>query len=334
VLGEAYAFGVVWSFSLNALATTVLRFKQPGGRPWKVPGNVRLGGREWPIGLGVITVALFAAALTNLFTKELATIWGMSFTAILFVTFTASERATAARRHGASRAHLDEFSLVGSEDVSTASVGVREGNRLVPVRDYNTLRHLDHALDEPGDADVVVMTVRLLHGPEAGASQLHESEMFTDYEHLLMTRVVATAERHGRPVRLLIASSPNIFDAVAQTAVRLGSSQIVVGESAKMPGREQARRLGEAWERTPGASGLETSLVVVRMDGEREVYRLGAHAPRFEPEDIQFIHRLWMQMSPGHPELRHRDVVVAALRELERRLHRERRGAGPPHRDA
>ncbi len=30
MLGEAYAFGVVWSFSMNALSVLVLRFKMPG----------------------------------------------------------------------------------------------------------------------------------------------------------------------------------------------------------------------------------------------------------------------------------------------------------------
>ena len=30
LLGEAYAFGVVWSFSMKALSVLVLRYKQPG----------------------------------------------------------------------------------------------------------------------------------------------------------------------------------------------------------------------------------------------------------------------------------------------------------------
>ncbi len=329
VLGEAYAFGVVWSFSLNGLATTVLRFKKPGGRPWKVPGNLRVAGREWPLGLGAITLLLFAAALTNLFTKELATIWGVGFTAVLFAAFSASERATTARRAEGRGAHLDEFSLEGADDISTGSVGVHEGNILLPVRDFNTLRHLEYVLDQPPGPDVVVMTVRLLQGPEAGASRLDHSEMFTDYEQLLMTNVVAVAERHGRTVRLLIATSPHVIDAVAQTAVRLCSSAIVVGESAKMPAREQARLTGEAWERTPGASGLQTSLVIVKAGGGTEVYQLGVHAPRLEPEDLALIHRLWMRMVPGNPELRHRDVVVAALRELDKRLTERR----PNHKD-
>src|SRR6266567_2298122 len=37
VLGEAYAFGVMWSFALKALAVLVLRYKQPGKREFRVP---------------------------------------------------------------------------------------------------------------------------------------------------------------------------------------------------------------------------------------------------------------------------------------------------------
>ena len=46
VLGEAYAFGVVWSFAFKALAMFVLRFKEPDAptREWKVPLNPRSAG--------------------------------------------------------------------------------------------------------------------------------------------------------------------------------------------------------------------------------------------------------------------------------------------------
>src|SRR5215467_10814394 len=40
-LGEAYAFGVIWSFTFNSLAMLVLRFKYKGERGWKVPPNLR-----------------------------------------------------------------------------------------------------------------------------------------------------------------------------------------------------------------------------------------------------------------------------------------------------
>ena len=52
VLGEAYAFGVVWSFAFNAIAVLILRYKRPDApRDWKVPLNFKIGGREMPVGL-------------------------------------------------------------------------------------------------------------------------------------------------------------------------------------------------------------------------------------------------------------------------------------------
>jgi amino acid transporter len=36
-LGEAYAFGVIWSFAFKGLAMLVLRFKDKSHREWKVP---------------------------------------------------------------------------------------------------------------------------------------------------------------------------------------------------------------------------------------------------------------------------------------------------------
>src|SRR5262249_50840376 len=58
VLGEAYAFGVVWSFVFKSLSMVVLRFKDKTPREYKVPLNLRLGGVEIPIGLGLIFLVL------------------------------------------------------------------------------------------------------------------------------------------------------------------------------------------------------------------------------------------------------------------------------------
>src|SRR5206468_766352 len=50
-LGEAYAFGVVWSFVFKALSMVMLRFKDRRPREWRVPLNVRVGRWELPVGL-------------------------------------------------------------------------------------------------------------------------------------------------------------------------------------------------------------------------------------------------------------------------------------------
>ncbi len=46
-LGEAYAFGVVWSFALKALGVLVLRFTR-SDQEYKTPPNVRVKGRNGP----------------------------------------------------------------------------------------------------------------------------------------------------------------------------------------------------------------------------------------------------------------------------------------------
>jgi amino acid transporter len=48
-LGEAYAFGVIWSFAFKGLAMLVLRFTDRSKREWKVPLNIKLDGYEIPI---------------------------------------------------------------------------------------------------------------------------------------------------------------------------------------------------------------------------------------------------------------------------------------------
>ncbi len=62
-LGEAYAFGVVWSFVFKALSMVMLRFKDRRPRAWRVPLNVRVGRWELPVGLALIFLVLLATAL-------------------------------------------------------------------------------------------------------------------------------------------------------------------------------------------------------------------------------------------------------------------------------
>ena len=324
VLGEAYAFGVVWSFALKSLAVLVLRYREPGPREWRVPFNVRIGKLELPIGLALVTVALFAIAVINLFTKQLATIWGLSFTAILYVVFIISEHQNNKRRAAKHAEHgLDQFQLLPAEDLGLQEVAARPGSILVPVRDYNTLAHLNWALGSVDTErhDVVAMTVRLLQGPDSGFRDFEKGEIFSDYEQLLFTKVVAVAERQGRPVKLLVVPSSNVFDAIAQTAVRLSCNEIVLGDSAKFGASDQARLLGEAWERVDGSDRLRTQLVTYKLSGEVQTYLLGPHAPTLTIDDLDLIHRLWLDaVSELGTDVHHRDVVRVAIESLQREM--------------
>jgi amino acid transporter len=327
VLGEAYAFGVIWSFAFNAVSVLILRYKRPDApRPWRVPLNLRIGGRELPVGLLLIAVVLFACAVVNLFTKQVATIAGIGFTFAFFLVFVTSERITL-RRRAAGSGHLDQFQLDSGKDIDAEALGCRPGGVLVPVRDYNTLTQLDWILSQPEseERDVVVLTVRVL-GTGRGTPGLDQDQMFSEYEQQLFTRVVAVAERHGRKVTLLVAPGTNIFDALAQSAVQLRSGLIVVGESEIMTPERQALLLGEAWDRTPHDLELATRFVVLCKDGHVKRFSLGAHTPELSNADIDRIHRVWVEaVKAVGPDIHHRDVVTAALAALEEDLHSSRR---------
>jgi hypothetical protein len=323
VLGEAYAFGVIWSFSFNALSTLVLRFKRPEGREWKVPLNLHVGRTEIPFGVMTVTFIMLSLALTNLFTKQVATIAGITITLIFFTLFTISERINQ-RKLDRTAALLDRFQLQHSETISLEIVGAKPGNVLVAVRDYNTLSHLQRVLERTNtdEQDIVVMTIRQVAGPDSGERDLYDENLFDNYEQRLFTRVVSLAEKAGKPVELLIVPASNIFDAVTQNALRLDSAEIVAGESSKMNPQEQARLLGRAWETMREQARRQVKFTIIKDAGGDYAVSLGAHAPSLTEEDISLIHDIWLQISskPSRRRVHHRDVVRVALNRLKRDL--------------
>ncbi len=160
LLGEAYAFGVVWSFFFKALGVLVLRFQRTD-QEYKTPFNLRIGGREYPVGLAAVTTALFFVAVTNLFSKRIATIYGVLFTLIVFVVFTISERINRRRMAHAGQA-LERFNLEHESQVTAETLHARPGCVLVAARDYTRLHHLRRVLERTNlrRHDIVVMTVR------------------------------------------------------------------------------------------------------------------------------------------------------------------------------
>jgi amino acid transporter len=317
VLGEAYAFGVIWSFAFKGLAVLVLRFKDKSVREWKVPLNISLNNHEIPLGLGVIAALLFSIAGINLVTKQVATISGVAFTLVFFVIFTASERVNEKRRGSKDHVEVDQFRVQLQQVVSHQSVAVRPGNTLCLVRDYNSLDHLRKTLEltDTGKTDLVCMTVHLLRGPDTGYKDLAEHRVFTEYEQLLFSRVVALAEKSGKHVDLLVVPSSDVFQAIAQTVAQLHSSLIVAGYSPVVSPHEQARRLGQAWEKLTQKPKHQVCFRIIKPNGRMFDFCLGAHAPQMSEEDVNLIHELWLKVTskPGWDHLHHKDVVSLAL---------------------
>ena len=329
LLGEAYAFGVIWSFALKALAVFVLRFRDKSTREWKVPFNLHLHGHELPVGLFVIAFVLFCTALVNLITKQVATVSGVAFTAVFFGIFLTSERINERRRGVKAHVEMDQFRVSLEETVSNETVCARPGNVLCVVRDYNTLEHLRKALEwtDTTKRDLVVLTVQVARGPDAGYRNLEAEEVFTSYEQLLFTRVIALAEKQGKHAELLVIPSSDAFQAIAMAAVQLDSGDIVAGRSSVMSAEQLAKRIGDAWEDTPSRPPHPVRLRIVGPDGEVDEFYLGAHAPHLSGEDVNHIHRLWLESTRelGAEKLHHGDIVHVALERLDRELHGKQR---------
>jgi amino acid transporter len=323
LLGEAYAFGVVWSFFMKSLGVLVLR-QHRHDQEYKTPLNFRIAGREIPAGLILTTLVLFLVAVANLFSKQVATIYGVGFTAALFILFTISERVNVRKmRH--KKAGLEEFNLDLRPEISGAAVHARPGCVLVAVRDYVHMAHLQTVLVKTNVRrhDIVVMTVRPVSAG-AGEYALAENQLFTDYEQELFTRVVSMAEKEGKTVDLLVVPGVDPFDAMVQTAAKLEASRLVTGVSARMDSEELARRIGLAWEKVPEPRHA-FSLEII-SPGRPSIYvNLGPHPPRLWPEDVDRVHQLWLRLSQRvGSRLHHRDVVGVALERLQRDLNNGR----------
>ncbi len=322
ILGEAYAFGVMWSFAMKGLAVLVLRYKKPGEREYKVPLNFRIGKIEIPLGVALITLTLFALCIINLFTKEVATISGVAFTAAFFTVFEIFEHVT--KKKSDNIAELDQFNLTQATDLTRETIDVEPGNILVPVSNYYALYPLEQALRRADrrQAEIVVLHVRMLRRAASGEYDLAPDQLFTKIEQMLFTKVLAVAEKEGKPVRLSIVAANDLWEAILRTASNLQSSTIVTGSSAHLPVSEQAREIGMTWERLSEPRPRVT-LEIFTPTGQEQVFYLGPHAPRLTPKEIDLLHKVWLQLADRLPgrEIHHHDIVHFALDELEREIN-------------
>jgi|HubBroStandDraft_4_1064222.scaffolds.fasta_scaffold00077_15 hypothetical protein len=319
VLGEAYAFGVIWSFTFNSLSMLVLRFKYKGVRGWKVPPNVTIAGTEIPIGLLSVFLVLLATALVNLATKSVATVAGVSFSVVFFVIFTVSEHTNRKKFALAKQQMKDHFQLLQSDTVGRDLLGIRAGSVLVPIRDYNTMNHLRWALEhtDTKEQEVVVMSARISQFGSA-AYGLSTEQIFDDYEQTLFTRAVSIAEGFGKKISLLVVPARDAWSAISQTAHNLDSSSVVAGVSSKMTTAEQAFNLGTAWEAIAEPK-QQFLLQIVHPNGKVDTFRIGPHTPTMKNEDVVLLHRLWLNITrePGLENLHHHDILAEALTRLE-----------------
>src|SRR3954463_4235556 len=309
-LCEAYAFGVIWSFTFNSLSMLVLRWKYKGERGWKVPPNLKVFGVEIPLGLLSVHLVLLSTAIVNLFTKEIATIAGIVFAGVFFFIFVVSERVNKKKFAIAENQMKEHFQLLQQDTISRESVDVRPGNVLVTVRDYNTLGQLKWSLDrtDTEEHDVVVMAARLT-GPGSAEFDLSMEQIFSEYEQTLFTKAVGVAEAVGKHISLLVVPARDVWSAIVTTANRLQSEKVIAGLSSKMTAEEQAFYLGRAWEAMDPPK-RQFAFIVVRPDADPLEFHIGPHNPRLTEDDVHLVHRMWLAMTreKGLEKLHHDEI--------------------------
>jgi hypothetical protein len=325
-LGEAYAFGVIWSFTFNSLAMLVLRLKYRGERGWKVPPNLRIGRFEIPIGLLSVFLVLLSTAIVNLFTKSVATVSGIVFAAAFFIIFSISERRNLAKHALTARQMKDHFQLEHQDTISRESAAIRPGGVMVTMRDaanpFALKWTLSHTRTE--EQDVVVLSVRMMGvgGPEYLSA---EDQSFSEHEQMIFTKAISVAESFGKKVSLLLVPAGDVFAALAQAANSMEMDSVVSGTSSTMTAEDQAFHMGQAWEALPDPK-RQFNFYVIDPSGESKVFYIGPHAPKLSPDDVQLVHRLWVNMrrDPSMQDLHHSDIITYALTRLAGQYAREK----------
>ncbi|HZY86859.1 MAG TPA: APC family permease, partial [Gemmataceae bacterium] len=270
LLGEAYAFGVVWSFVFKALAMVVLRFKDLSPRAYKVPFNVKVGNVEFPVGLSLIFLVLLCTALLNLFTKPVATGGGVTFTIIFLITFLVSEHYHEKKRRGAHHHHLEQFNQQTTDEITPASLGLTKSYRkLVSIRSVHNLFMLEKALAEtdPETTGVVVMTAKVVPMGAGGAPE--DRPDLDAYDQQLMTAVVERAEKAGKQVKPLIVPTNNPLHAVLNMAKDLQAHELIMGASNKYTVDEQLEQIAFYWISLHG--GHPPPLTVRILTADRDI---------------------------------------------------------------
>lgn len=328
MLGEAYAFGVIWSFTFNALAMLVLRWKYKGERGWKVPLNLKIGKVELPLGLFSVFLVLLTTAIVNLFTKSVATVSGILFAATFFVIFSLSERDNKKRHDMTTRQMREHFQLEHQDNVGREALDIRPGAVVVTMRDSAAPFALKWALTHTNtdNQDIVVLAARMMGA--GGPEYVEASEqLFSEHEQMLFTKAVSVAESFGKHISLLVVPAGDIFAALVQTANSLDAAAVVSGLSTKLTAQEQAYHVGQAWEALPEPK-RQFTFYVVKPDGESLSFHIGPHTPTIQPDEVQLVHRLWLNLrrAPEMQELHHSDILTYALTRMANEYAHDKQG--------
>lgn len=248
LIGQAYAFGVLWSFVFELSSIVVLRFKErEKKREFIMPLNFKFDHYLIPVGGILVAAVVVVLALTNLITKQVATVTGLSFAAFFFLIFNVSERMNAQKANDIfEEGHREKLNHIKADSLEKALTGLEGASRvLVAVRDPENMYPLDTVLKDikDEDTDIIVLYVKPVEHWRIGKTDMARS---VD-ENELFTNIILTAEKYGHHVFPIEINSNEVFYAISQVAIAAKVKEIVMGVSGSYGAHDQMERLVMAW---------------------------------------------------------------------------------------
>lgn len=278
LLGEAYAFGVLWSLTFDIAALIILRFKRyDQEREWLYPLNLSWRRYKIPIGLIIVFLIIFSLSLVNLFTKKIATIAGFSFSILLYLVFSYFESRLAPSSYNLHKMDDDKkeekVNIQVQKDIEGLFKSLTKRDRiLVAVRNPNNLLHLRWVFENisDDDTDIVVLHVKV----ERGYDHSLEYEHLSSDEKELFREVILMAEKYGKSIYPLIIHSNEPMYVILNSAVIGGFSKVFMGVSGKMGAEAQMEDVAVVWGMVRPKDFSSTIEVSIIWDSRRLSYTL------------------------------------------------------------
>ena len=128
----------------------------------------------------------------------------------IYTIFLLSERISC-RRESGRHPEPEKLHLVSREILSQDAISARTGNVLVAIRNPRHMDHLQRVLErtDTRKIDIVALTVKR---QGFGGYELHTDQIFSDQVAELFRKVVALAEKAGKPVELLADIRKEVSD--------------------------------------------------------------------------------------------------------------------------
>jgi len=234
VLGEAYAFGVMWSFTMNGLAVLALRY-HAGDAEFRVALNLRFGGAELPLGLALITLTPFFG-LINLFRSKSPRFPGSRSPIVFFAVFQRCRESHAEARR---LTRIWTSFICSFEEESAPKAWAAWRKHPGSVSNYHALYHLDEVPGSvTGTADIAFCMSGCCSGrrrehelePDSCSAATNNSCSAASWRSPKTRRVGSSIRGHGK----------RLWDGILRAAQNLQSARIVLGSSTKFPLRTGA----------------------------------------------------------------------------------------------